>query len=355
MISVRDSLERIHWWSQPGRSDISDGFPSGSVTWPPSGSLRSALRATVSPEIGSWETVVDTQITGKWTPGCQGITFHGDNIFVTQNSAKPFAKKGIYKLDYNWEIVDDHTDGHPSRTDFEFEGGDHWGDLDAHDGTIYVALENENRIVEIDPDEMSVLSSTPLRPPASSDADDPSKSYPHTDGSNPWCSINPWNGYLYTSNFGGVRAVYAYDPNDDYRRVPEATISLSRWGWDHPNEPFRGIQGGDFSTNGHLYLSSYTATHDEEPGPHSWEDDPDEYEYLFGFDALAGSFLGLQRLKAKFDKLTGLEMEGLAVESGITYENHGTADVHAVILDRNFPGKNSVQFKAFSLPSGAML
>jgi hypothetical protein len=350
-ISVRDSLERIHWWSQ-NRDTSSSGLASGTATWPSSGSLREALRATVSPEIGSWTAVVDTQISDEWAPGCQGIAFRGARPYVTQNESGAVldnAKKGIYKLERDWDTKKKTINKQFSKK-FKFHGGNHWGDLDIHDGIVYVAVENENRVVEVDPDSLSVIASNPLEPPRELRQDDPSKNYPHGDGDFPWCAINQWNGYLYTSNFGDVTAIYAYDPDDDYRRVPEATISLHSF----PGDSFKGIQGGSFSANGHLYLSSFTSTHKTDPGPHSWEQTADESDWLFAFDALGGSYMGRQRLKAAAGKKTGLETEGMTVQPGLTYEDNGTASVHTVILDRNI-GRNSIQLKAFSLPSGAML
>lgn len=350
-VSVRAALEDVGWWRR-NRPPRSRRLPSGAATWPSSGSLEAALRATASPRIGSWDNVFDGELTGDWTPGCQGLAFHGRHLFVTQNSAGVATnrpRKGIYKLDRDWNVVDTHvkTGGvFESKDGFSFEGGSHWGDVEAHDGTLYVALENVNRIVEMDPGSLTVLSSKPLKAPPSAGADRQGKNYPHDGGDAPWCAIHPWNGYLYTSNFGGVEAAYAYDPDDGYRRVPEATVHLEPVRGDRPV----GVQGGGFSRSGHLYLSSYTKTGDQ---THDWESEPDESDWLFAFDALTGSYMGRKRIPAEAGGATGQELEGLTVQPGIAFGGDG-ASVHTVLLDRNTT-KNSVHFKAFSVPSDAQL
>ena len=112
--------------------------------------------------------------------------------------------------------------------------GDHIGDIDYHDGVIYVPISKpEPKVWELDRNLTTLRISTVSKEP------------------NPglgWCAINPWNGFLYSAPGGdGIVSVHAYDPNNKF----EAKSHLSLRG-----DPVNEIQGGCFSPNGHLYLTS---------------------------------------------------------------------------------------------------
>jgi hypothetical protein len=444
-MNVRAALERIDWWRR--RDGRSTALPSGAATWPPSGSLRTALQSTLSPRVGGWETVVDRDLSDRWTPGCQGLAFHDGDLFVSQNTQEPNPRKGVYRLNQNFGVEDAVVESStaPEAGYFAFHGGEHWGDIDGHDGTVYVALETKqksppehftdgvmrtqgldlgeagesivegledvgegakdlaegakegaedaldtvekaakkgwgaaktgvhkaakkiapgwvgegeepftsHRVLELDAESLDVRGSTLLRPPGTPGVDDPERSYPHRGGSFPWCAVNPWNGYLYTSNFNGVEDVYAYDPSNDYRRVPEATIRLE----GVEGEACLGVQGGSFSANGHLYLSSYT-----KPGNRSygWESNPEGGDWVFAFDGLNGAYLGRRRVPYGAGRKQ--EMEGLTVGPSVSDDGDGDGFVytlegemvHLVLLDRVLT-RNEVHFKSFDAPDGGVL
>ena len=72
---------------------------------------------------------------------------------------------------------------------------------------------------------------------------------PPQGGGNPWCALNLMgNGFLIiVSIFDGVDSVFAYDPNNNFAFEGELRLQ---------GNVVNRVQGGCFSKNGHLYLTS---------------------------------------------------------------------------------------------------
>ena len=124
----------------------------------------------------------------------------------------------------------------------------------------------------------------------------------------PWCAINPWNGFLYSSKFGEpprweedpsgtglgrlvdwdpVTEVHCYDPADNFTHKRSLPIM---------GEPLHKLQGGCFSTNGHLYLTS------------------DHTQQIRAYSALNGAFLGDKWVDYDKSGLTYTqEIEGICI------------------------------------------
>ncbi|MGH9975512.1 MAG: hypothetical protein ACRD8Z_06710 [Nitrososphaeraceae archaeon] len=100
------------------------------------------------------------------------------------------------------------------------------------------------------------------------------------------------------------------------------------------NEKINKVQGGCFSKNGHLYLTS------------------DDTEDIRGYSNLNGKFLG--SCNVDYDKSDDEEMEGLAL-GHITYPDGVSSFVHVIILDNDDLSKDDVYFKHFTVPDPSVL
>ena len=158
-------------------------------------------------------------------------------------------------------------------------GCDHFGDLDYRDGRLFVPVERGKDIGFV---------SRFLAPNLEYDAEGISPLVYFKNGSlvaqghAPWCAINPWDGYLYTSEYepydepSGCSLIQVYDPFT-FWVVPSADWAASGLPADvfdamssaavggipvmsHVKtlciaDKLRYVQGGCFSRWGHLYLS----------------------------------------------------------------------------------------------------
>lgn len=181
-------------------------FPHSSAfsSWPwqvrGTASLRSAIQAMQDLRVGDSFQIGNFVGEGHykdhpWTEECQGVATDGSYWYISSNNS---SRQGIYKFAPGMALKDFFP---TSRF-----GSGHLGAIDCYnDGTttwIYAALEQPNQVLIVD---------TTFKDARTSQLKDKDRGDP-PQGDFPWCAINPWNGWLYSSNFLDVSEVYAYDP-----------------------------------------------------------------------------------------------------------------------------------------------
>jgi hypothetical protein len=134
--------------------------------------------------------------------------------------------------------------------------------------------------------------------------------------------------FLYSSNFDGVDRVHAYDPKNGF--LYKGALRLQ-------GPPVGGVQGGVFSANGHLYLTS-----DVFVGQGATQD-------IRAYSALNGAFLGSCHVPYSPGDLDAEEMEGLAIWADPLWGH-----IHVVILDNDVSG-DDVMLKHFVVPDVSVL
>lgn len=302
-LSYRESLKSIQLPTTPVPH-----YPHGFASAPRS--FRAGLAAMVDPNVSGWHQLTEGKFGGEpWTNHCNGVT-HDDDFWYISSADK--NGQGIYKFSLAMDQL--------AYFDTKPLGSDHIGDIDYHGGLIYAALEGPIQIATIDPRNPS-KGFEGHRLQGANAGDSP----PQT--SNPWCAINPWDGLLYTSDFDRIDRVNGYDPRQDYKF--RGSIVLS--GADVIN-----VQGGVFSDNGHLLLSSGFY----KPG-HS--DAEDGYNEIRCFSALNGKFLGS----------TSIARERRQEPEGLTIWNlkfgDSFAQIHLILVDLHWFKRDSIFFKHYSV------
>jgi hypothetical protein len=304
-LSYRGSLKEIQ---EPRPGQPIPAFRSDFQTAP--SSMRAAITSMAHPRVSEWSKANEGVFENEdWTEECQGVTSDGKFWYISSNNNGHWwfpggRKQRIYRFDRNMALMD--------QFDTYVAGSNHLGDIDYYQGRIYAALEEPIQVLMVSTSDFSTWSRASLRGPTGGSAPQDHMS---------WCAINPWNGYLYSSQFDGVAEVFAYDPAHEFTQVPAASIRLEI--------ATDAVQGGCFSNNGHLYLSS-NASND-----------------IRGFSALNGAFLGSAAIEVDHDE--GEEVEGVAVWKGVPYD--GTpGDVHVILLDNDDTNQDDVFFKHYSAP-----
>jgi hypothetical protein len=185
-----------------------------------------------------------------WSEELQGVSHNEDHWFITQKSRIWKIPVGI---DLNGTIDGDDPDRGiitariPSALSDDY---DHFGDLDYHNGYIFVGLENSHRDFTA---RMACFNAANLEFIGSAILTEQG-----THAS--WCAINPADGFLYSSAFDDVTALFAYRflvNNNNFMLTFDHMAPLV----SEAEEPYQlsGIQGGVFSvgdTQTYLYLSS---------------------------------------------------------------------------------------------------
>lgn len=313
-MSLRAGLEQI--------GAIREGQPATAL---PSGfhaapnSLRAVIRAATSPRLDRWQTPDRREFANMiWTEEAQGITTDGDFWYFSSNNA---AKRAIYKFDASFlpvdigllplelgEIVQNPLGGR--------ELALHLGDIDFAGGLIYAAVEprllvarftTEPRFLDVHP-----LRAGPRGPVPQSDM--------------PWCAINPLNGWLYSSNFSNVDRVFAYDPQRAFAFCDELPLG---------GPPVERVQGGVFSANGRLYLTS------------------DQSGDVRCYCAMNGAFFGARQIPYTPGALEAEEVEGIAIRAAPRAD--GAATVYVVVLDNDWPDRDDVFLVSYRVPEDLRL
>lgn len=176
---------------------------------------------------------------GEWgtSNGLQGIARTADYWYMATTN-------WLHKLD-----IDDiyGNDTVLTRTTFPSQiplPVNHWGDIDFYDNKLWVAFETSgpDSGVAVFDENLNYISYSII-----------------SGGANAWVAINPVDGMLYAArSFDDVEGVDAYEIswlNGNLKLTRHHTIDFKGTG------PIDAIQGGAFSANGNLYLSSDSEGH----------------------------------------------------------------------------------------------
>lgn len=282
-------------------------------------SLREALRAMTSPRLEQWQLLGRTEFPNKtWTEEAQGLTTDGMFWFVSSNNSE---KRAVWKFDSNFlprgmallDIAAIVGEFGPSGLP-----GLHIGDIDFFQGVIYAPIETYLLVARFSP-EPRFIDVRPLRH---------GRKLKVKQTHMPWCAINPWNGWLYSSDFDSVDRVYAYDPGNDFTLCDVLML-------DGP--PVNHVQGGAFSANGRLYLTS------------------DDTGDVRCYSALNGAFLGTRSIPYDPSTLEAEEVEGIALAwDGVHVHKSQSATVNVIVLD-NDVNKDDVFLVRYRVPQAATL
>ena len=197
--------------------------------------------------------------------------------------------------------------------------GNHIGDIDYHEGKIYVSVDDPTaKVWKLDRN-LNTIQIALLDPKVSFFMG--------------WCAINPWNGCLYSSSGDGVDRVHAYDPANNF--TYKGFLALK-------GPSVNGLQGGCFSANGHLYMTSDKFV--SENGT----------KEIRAYSALNGALLGACPVFYDESALEAEEMEGLAI-AHLIHQGGDSTYVHVVILDNDWPGPDDVFLKHFAVPTPDVL
>lgn len=172
----------------------------------------------------------------RWAQHIQGAAVGRGCWFITQSDR-------IWRFPLDLDLTRAAADD-PQVTNAGIpeQGIDHLGDCDVHQDRLYVAMEGTApaRIGVFDLD-LEFLGSAAVTAQG---------------GSCPWCAINPCDGLLYSSSFDADH-LCVYEPIHAagsfwYRHVHDVAL----WSEHGTRLRLERVQGGAFSSDGHLYLSS---------------------------------------------------------------------------------------------------
>jgi hypothetical protein len=333
--SLRQNLGKI---GEP-KPDKIIKIPSTFHSFPKNKSLKMAIHAMNSPLIEGWTMINEKQFENtKWTEECQGVAGDGISWFLVSTNNEV---KALYKFSLNFDLLGSVPPG-------GFVGGNwppealpnnlHIGPPNFYDNKIYVPVEPSACVWILDTN-LNTLSVKPLGGKIGSTKQGASM---------PWCAINPWNGLLYSSKFGEppyweddpsgsgvgrlvdpdpVTEVHCYDPQKNFAYVKSLTLE---------GEPLHKVQGGCFSDNGRLYLTS------------------DYTQHIRAYNALNGAFLGYKWVDYDKSGLTYTqEIEGICIVP-VRYRE-GYTHVHIVVLENEKTSSDDFFFKHYSVPNPDVL
>ena len=310
-ISLRENLSKIGEPS-PGRAIMH--IPGDFHAAPKS--LKAMIHSMNSPKMESWAVKCeDHQAVSWWTFECQGITTDGRYFVAVNNNFHKLGAMGIFRFNLGY--------GEAKYRRTPFDPKMHVGAPSYFEGKIYVPVESDSAPwVWILDTELTTLERAALHGTEIS----------RQGGKMPWCAINPWNRFLYTSGYGDggseyVTEVHCYDPAKSFNYVK--SLKLQSGPLD--------IQGGCFSSNGHLYLTAND-------------------HHIHGYNALNGSYLGNFHVPSDWSPSEGEEMEGIAIGNLKCKATGDHVPVHVLVLDNDWPNTDSdIWLKHIAVPAPEFL
>ncbi|WP_438711033.1 hypothetical protein ACSTS3_21225 [Aquimarina muelleri] len=256
------------------------------------------------PNIQAWKLAAEKEYVNKaWTEECQGVTTDGQFWYITSNNPD---KRAVYKFTLNMQLVDQLI---------LKSGYNHIGDLDYHNGKLYVALEWPTGVLEISTEDFKKIGIYHIETACSNNL--------------PWVAIHPTTGYLYTSVFGWDESSCKYV--DEVNYYEKINCVYQKIGSVKLAERIKHVQGGDISENCKLILSS-DYSHD-----------------IKCYNVDTGQYYGSKSVDVSSGFSEYEEMEGLCI-SPFGSEKMGSS-VHLILLDNDSPSGDDVFFKHYNLPN----
>jgi hypothetical protein len=336
MKSYKEQLKKI---------GIVKGMPVSyrNFSWRPA-RLSDAIHAMDSPSGFNQVTEKPGELDKAWTEECQGVAWDGSHWLFSCNGSQPISDSGpiignspkaIYTFNGHTNFDDDAvvhqfiiaTVVHGNATKSwdakiplpSFAGIYHIGAITCLEGKVYVDHWNNDggQILVLDNNggRLSFSGWITLGKAESQRVD--------------LVCINPIDFTIYSS-FGdiGVDRLFIHNKNGDLLRgldgQPE-TLRLSP-----PINDGGYVQGGAFSPNGHIYISSGKAG-------------LTNYQYIYCYSALNGHLLMRFGVLSEQDNQ---ELEGICY-APVIRDGHNV-HIHAVLLENIKVAKDNVFFKSFS-------
>ena len=266
-------------------------------------SLRAIMRAMQPSDIASWTEAMVSNVSRDWTDETQGIATDGSSWFIS-------TKERVYKFDWSFKQM--------ARTSIpeRLSGYNHFSAMSFFEGKLYVPLEygvgtddehDKNVMIRVYDSNLNYLYEKTLN---------------ELGGQGPWCAVNPWNGYLYISKISS-NELLCYDSRKN----------LSYAGKFKLQEKVTSIQGGCFSKNGRLYLTSNSSRD------------------IRCYCVLNGHFMGRMGVSYERDGVSQEEMEGLTIVSLKWPDQGKSAQIHVIILDNELLSSDEIFIRHFRSPS----
>ncbi len=211
-------------------------------------SFKETVEAMQSPLPSQWQLSSEFK-KNRFLESIQGVTHDGRYWYISANGNGTRKGQGIYKYDQRMNLI--KMLDLSSKSDLiHIPSLNHIGDLECYENKLYVPVQGPNGFLIV-----------------STDLSESSMEWFQTDAigdSHPWCAINRWNKNLYTSDFTGQiiskkvsdyeLKLYAYDL-DTMARNENSDIELQ--------VPTLRVQGGCFTSDGYLFLSSDAYTYND--------------------------------------------------------------------------------------------
>jgi hypothetical protein len=285
-------------------------------------SLRDWLHSLEWPPASAYDYLGDypEDSAPGWTNNVQGVATSGTHWFFSAES------EGLWKISLTHDLDKDVDDGQLPHaavpSPFSDVDRPHMGDLDHFEGLLFVPFEGT------DPKRIMLFRASDLAFLGTGNVAEQSDC--------PWCAVNPRNRLLYSSHFNtdhlnvyrmslktnsaggvvGLELKFLY--NFELCNSQGARLQVSR------------VQGGAFSSSGHLYLVS-----DVDSGG------------LMGFDMTTGRRM-FQRTKASLP--TDVEMEGITIfDADAVSTPHIGGQIHIVWLQDEAVVDDDIYFSHFRI------
>ena len=336
MLSLRQRFAAdAGFWGKPPVS-LRQRFPGAfRVGTAGSLSLLKALGNGSVPDTGQWGKLACERHDGDsdWARQCEGITTDGSHWYITSNYLGALHKtplgaaggdhsaQGVYKLSLDWDVQAFYQLG--------IDAG-HVGAPTYHGNRLYLPVQDPHCVVIMDPADGQLAG---VMSPHGVD-----------DGLDiwAWCAVSPWNGYLYSSEFAGpvnstqtyTGRLRAFDMSNNLAAIEAAAIPLGR--------QLGSIQGGCFTPNGHLLLSS------------------DDSHDISCFSAFSGEYYGATGIQVSNSTWETQEVQGLCfIDLTVSCEDNNNmpqpAQIHLVLLGNEHIVHDEVWVKHYTVPDPAHL
>ena len=324
--------------------------------------FRHAETIPVRLDMGAWRKMHELNTDREDFDGAQGIAYRhgkgGDDRawFVTRHSSAAPDADEVFRFDKHFHGTNRRRDVAAAfRTN-------HAGDIDLHEDTLYLACEQGRGAPSLFVGRLDL----DLRALTKHELLNRDGLTPGPQKQLPWCAVNPTDRMLYSSDFDAVREVHGYDlsPSRDGRKTRPGGTAPGFTRSKTIRLPFTvdRVQGGAFSPNGVLFLSS--------------DDEADKrYGRVHAFNSHDGRHLGSlkvmrdrrksrRRVNTGWNWLDGVtsdlingvsdvvtgteEMEGLTFSTGVPYGDR-ECHLHVVVIKSAVPRKAWV--KHFAVPA----
>tara|TARA_R100001369_G_scaffold92869_1_gene140695 strand:+ start:5247 stop:6320 length:1074 start_codon:yes stop_codon:yes gene_type:complete len=321
-------------------------------------SVRRTLEAMSSPKPSHWKMSSEFK-ENRFLESLQGVAHDGQFWYITANGNGERKSQGIFKYDQQMNLIKSlkishnialrhiYSSSNPDTLPFF----DHIGDLDCFNDQLYIPIQHPHGFLVVNTD-LNASSAKWF------------KEENRNGDTHAWCAVNPWNNKLYTSDFMTQNidkgqddyrlTLYAYDVNT-LKRLNSFDMDLK--------VPSLRVQGGCYSNDGHLYLSSDAYTYSQMLSKIAIKiSDPiSKAGYIQKLNILNQSSIPLEPCITMYSFINGHLYGKVPVQreseiffkqelEGITYwpkiENRQLTKIHLLLLENQL-GKDGVHFKHF--------